>query len=78
MKSYAKEPLVSDFSFGMHVGWLANQKKLSPIELEQWLDMAAIWGAVSEVGLPDVRARMARALGRDAQVSRCRSSCRMR
>ena len=69
MKSYAKEPLVSDFSFGMHVGWVANQKKLSPIELEQWLDMAAIWGAVSEVSLPDVRARMAGALGRDAQVT---------
>ena len=69
MKSYAREPLVSDFSFGMHVGWLANQKKLSPIELEQWLDMAAIWGAVSEVSLPDVRARMSRALGRDAQVT---------
>ena len=69
MKSYAKEPLVSDFSFGMHVGWLANQKRLSPIELEQWLDMAIIWGAVSDVSLPEVRARMARALGREAQVT---------
>ena len=69
MKGYAREPLVSDFSFGMHVGWLAHQKKLSPIELEQWLDMAALWGAVSDVSVPDIRARMARALGRDAQVT---------
>jgi hypothetical protein len=53
----------------MHIGWLADQKKLSPLELEQWLDMAAIWGAVSEVSVPDIRARMAMALGRDAHVT---------
>src|SRR5262245_55128845 len=38
MKNYSAEPLVNDYSFGIHLLWSIEQKDLSPTELEEWLD----------------------------------------
>jgi len=69
MKEFAREPLVSDFSFGLHLYWLDDQKELSGVELERWLDSAVIWHVIREVDLMDVRARLAPALGDKATLS---------
>jgi hypothetical protein len=69
MKEFAREPLVSDFSFGLHLYWLDDQKELSGMELEQWLDSAVIWEVIRELDLVDVRARVAPALGDKATLS---------
>ncbi len=69
MKEFAREPLVSDFGFGLHLYWLDDQKELSGMELEQWLDSALIWQVIRDVDLIDVRARLAPALGDKATLS---------
>jgi len=69
MKEFAREPLVSDFGFGLHLYWLDDQKELSGVELERWLDSAVIWHVIREVDLIDVRARLAPALGDKATLS---------
>ena len=69
MKEFAREPLVSDFGFGLHLYWLDDQKELSGMELEQWLDSAVIWQVIRDVDLIDVRARLAPALGDKATLS---------
>jgi len=69
MKEFARDPLVSDFSLGLHLYWLNDQKELSGMELEQWLDSALIWQVIREVDLVDVRARLAPALGDKATLS---------
>lgn len=69
MKSFASEPRVNDFSFGIYLAWVATQRRLSASELEQWLDLATIWGVLDAAGLAEIRGRMARAIGRDAQIS---------
>ena len=69
MKSYTSEPRVNDFSFGMHLAWVATQRKLSEAELDQWLDMATIWGAVNAGTVAAVKDRLAAAIDREAQIS---------
>ncbi|MBC7818920.1 MAG: hypothetical protein IAG10_18690 [Planctomycetaceae bacterium] len=69
MKEFAREPLVSDFGFGLHLYWLDDQKELSGMELEQWLDSALIWQVIGDADLIDVRARLAPALGDKATLS---------
>ena len=68
MKAYAAEPLVSDYSFGMHIVWIAKQKSLSGAELEEWLDTAVIWKVLRERDLADVRGQLARAIDQTAEL----------
>ena len=57
MKGYAKEPLVSDFSSACTSVWLANRRSCRRSSLSSGSTWRRYWGAVSEVSLPDVRAR---------------------
>ena len=68
MKAYAFEPLVSDYSFGIHLVWIAKQNRLSGGELEEWLDTAIIWRVVRVADLPEIRGHLARAIDQEAQL----------
>ena len=69
MKNYADPPLVNDFSFGIHLHWLIEQKDLSPGELEEWLDSGVIWRIFREQDVIDIRARLAPALSNSASLN---------
>jgi hypothetical protein len=66
MKAFSAEPLVADYSFGIHLLWVARQESLSGRELEDWLDSAVIWRVLREHDLVDIRARLAAALEHEA------------
>jgi len=69
MKNYSAEPLVNDFSFGIHLLWLVEQKDLSPSELEEWLDSGVIWRVFREQDVIEARARLAPALSNSASLN---------
>jgi hypothetical protein len=70
MKNYtADPPLVSDFSFGVHLRWAVEQKALSPNELEEWLDSGVIWQVFREQDIIETRARLSQALTRHATLN---------
>ena len=69
MKNYSAEPLVNDFSFGIHLHWLVEQKDLSPSELEEWLDSGIIWRVFREQDVIEARARLAPALSNPASLN---------
>jgi len=69
MKNYSAEPLVNDFSFGIHLLWLVEQKDLSPSELEEWLDSGVIWRVFREQDVIEARARLAPALSNPASLN---------
>jgi hypothetical protein len=69
MKTYAAEPLVSDYSFGIHLLWTSDQKQLSGGELEQWLDSAIIWRVLREQDVADIRARASKVVGSAATLT---------
>ena len=69
MKDYAAEPLVNDYSFGIHLLWVSEQKALSGSELEQWLDSAVLWRVLREQDLVETRAALAAAVGNDASLT---------
>ena len=69
MKDYAAQPLVADYSFGIHLLWRAEQKHLSGTELEQWLDAGVIWRVLREHDLAEVRGRLAGAIDRQATLA---------
>lgn len=62
MKDYVSEPLVNDYSFGIHLLWTEEQADLSGAELEAWLDGAVVWRILRESDMVDVRASVAGAL----------------
>jgi hypothetical protein len=69
MKTYVREPLVNDFTFGVHLAWLAQQRSLSPQELDAWLDSAAIWRVLTDSSVSEIRQRLEGAIDADAEVS---------
>jgi hypothetical protein len=69
MKNYSAEPLVNDFSFGIHLLWLVEQRDLSAGELEEWLDSGVVWRVFREQDVIDLRARLAPALSRGASLN---------
>jgi hypothetical protein len=71
MKSFADGdvPLVSEFDFGLHLVWTADQKKLSAEECEQWLDAAVVWRVLSEADLDHARERLWMLVDRPCDVS---------
>jgi hypothetical protein len=69
MKNYSTDPLVNDFSFGIHLHWLIEQKELSPGELEEWLDSGVVWRVFREEDVIDTRARLAPALSGGATLN---------
>ena len=69
MKNYAAEPLVNDYSFGIHLLWLVEQSELSASELEEWLDSGVVWRVFREQDLIDTRARLATALSNRASLN---------
>jgi hypothetical protein len=69
MKNYSAEPLVNDFSFGIHLHWLVEQKDLSPSELEEWLDSGVIWRVFREQDVIEARAKLAPALSNSAALN---------
>jgi hypothetical protein len=69
MQDYAAEPLVDDFSFGVHLLWTVDQKRLSGSELEGWLDAAVVWRVCRESDVPDLRGRLSAMLGRHATLN---------
>jgi hypothetical protein len=69
MKDYAREPKVSDYSFGLHLLLATEQRSLEADELEEWLDAAVIWRVVREADVPDMRGLLANALTKAASVS---------
>ena len=69
MKNYSAEPLVNDFSFGIHLHWLVEQSELSASELEEWLDSGVVWRVFREQDVIDVRARLAPALSSRASLN---------
>jgi len=69
MKNYSAEPLVNDFSFGIHLLWSVEQSNLSATELEEWLDSGVVWRVIREQDLMDTRASVAAALSRGASLN---------
>ena len=69
MKNYSAEPLVSDFSFGVHLRWSSEQQLLSPAELEEWLDSGILWRVLRDQDVIDARATLAGALQRRAALT---------
>lgn len=69
MKNYSAEPLVNDFSFGIHLHWLVEQKNLSGDELEEWLDSGIIWRVFREQDVIEARAKLAPALSNSASLN---------
>ena len=62
-------PLVTEYDFGIHLVWTANQKKLSADECEQWLDSAIIWGVVPEHDLDVARERLGAMVNQQCDVA---------
>jgi hypothetical protein len=55
MPSFSRSPaspLVSEFTYGLHIAWHEDKGKLDPKTLSRWLDLAVLWGACSEEELP--------------------------
>ena len=69
MKNYSAEPLVNDFSFGIHLLWLSDQEDLSAGELEEWLDSGVVWRVFREQDVIDTRARLLSALSRRCSLN---------
>jgi hypothetical protein len=69
MKNYSAEPLVNDFSFGIHLLWVVEQRDLSASELEEWLDSGVVWRVFREQDVIDIRARLAPALSSRASLN---------
>ena len=62
-------PLVTEYEFGIHLVWTANQKKLSANECEQWLDSAVVWGVLPEHDLDAARERLRSMVDRECDVA---------
>jgi len=74
MKAFSAEPRVSDFSFGIHLLWTMEQKKLSGGELDDWIDAAVVWRVLRESEVVEMRARLAPLLTRHA-TARVQVTC---
>ena len=45
-------PLMSEFQYGLSFAWFEDTKKLNGDTLDEWLDLAVLWGACTEGELP--------------------------
>ena len=61
-------PLVSEYQFGLHTLLQTDEKKLSARELEQWLDVLALWRICPEGDVAQVRAALQGAVGQPCSV----------
>jgi hypothetical protein len=61
-------PLMSEFQYGLSFAWFEDTKKLKDDTLDEWLDLAVLWGACTESELPRHRETLAEALKKKCSI----------
>jgi hypothetical protein len=71
MPAFAAGPvaLVNEFKLGLHLAWTWRDVKLTPEELDAYLDAASLWGVFDPEEAEQIRPRLEPALGRPAAVA---------
>jgi hypothetical protein len=62
--SSGKEPLASEFDYGLHLLWKWTEKKLSDEELTEYLDHAIIWKVIDPADVGDIRSKVNKIQGK--------------
>ncbi len=60
--------LANEFDFGFNLAWYVDDAKLSRNDLSEWLDLAALWGVVSQADEPQVRDSLASGIEQPCEV----------
>jgi hypothetical protein len=63
MTGFAREPLVPQFDFGIHLLWRQTIKRLSETDVDVLLDAAVVWGVMTQLEAADVRGRLLEHVG---------------
>lgn len=63
MTGFARDPLVPQFAFGVHLLWQQTINRLSESDVDVLLDAAVLWGVMTQLEAADVRARLLEHVG---------------
>ena len=63
MTGFAENPLVSQFSFGIHLLWQQTINRLSANDVDVLLDAAVLWGVMTDFQASDARRRLVEKVG---------------
>jgi hypothetical protein len=69
MASFARDPLVSHFSLGVHLLWEQTIDHLSETDVDVLLDAAVLWGVMTQLDAATVRPQLVARAGRSCDAS---------
>ena len=69
MSGFARDPLVPQFAFGIHLLWQQTISRLSEDDADVLLDAAVLWGVMTQLEAADVRASLLEHVGRPCDAT---------
>jgi hypothetical protein len=69
MKEFAREPLLAQFAFGIHLLWRQQPTRLSDADIDVFLDAAVIWGVMTPDAAAGLRPTLRTHLGRSCDAT---------